>query len=476
MYKKKLYNLLPEGFELPNYINFDNKVIPLDAGNTPFMYWPDGIPCIEANHYMIVLLHKGFSRRNRGGTLATYAKNISSLIRFCHQNNWNFTDLDNNSFTIFINGLLARNALGQLVRTSNQVLVIGRACIDFFRVVQYLHGMNSFIGEKGCAITVEEHEFKISLGNGKFKTRWVWSHDSFPSQSPKRTNHPISNEVVDKLKTEGGRIADKSRKARTELMIACFEQTGGRRGEVADIRVKDIKEANQQKGSAPMLKILTLKKGKLKESYRLVPVPRAFLQQAMKYIQRHRRRVIRNTIGFGKDHGFLLISHTKGTRLTDDTLTTQVSNLANAAGVGNFPSHWHLFRHAYITQKLKAIILQHNIANKDQFRKSLLNTEAFKQQLQQWTGHSDLSSLDPYIDLAFAELSNMAKSYSAVNLGAAVGLVKDRLNSLKADIKAGNTTSSELMTELEELINGFQEDIEAARDSGHSQDKTTAQR
>lgn len=458
---KKLYNLLPSGFELTHHISFDGTVRGHNAENLPFMYWPKNVPCIEANAYMLHLFHRGLSRRNRGGTIAEYAKNISPLIRFCHSQSkpLNFTDLTDNTFTLFINSLQVRNALGQVQRSSNQVLTIGRTCIDFLRFLSGFNDHPSLIGPRNCSITVVERVVTLKLSHGKQKKNIVWQHDSFPSPDPFKERHPISSDVVSTLKAEAQRLADRGLRNRTELLLACFEQTGARRGEVASIRVKDVENASTEGGSTPMLKILTLKQKTTGETYRLIPVPRIFIQQAMKYIQRQRRRVIRNTIGIQNDHGYMLISHTTGKKLSEDTLTTELSRLCASAGISDQPGHPHLFRHAYITQKFKAIILQHDIANKDEFRKALLNTDAFKQQLQQWTGHSQLSSLDTYIDLAFAELSHMDKVYNAVQLTAAVNVVINRLESLKQDTKNGNVPIHELLIELEDLVNAFKYDI-----------------
>lgn len=473
MSEEKLYSLMPEGFEVPDGVDLQDKVVRRKAGNLPLISWPDGVPCVEANVYMRTLLHKGLSRRDGGGTLLTYAKNISHLIRYCHTNGWNFADLDDNRFTLFIRSLQARDALGKQKRTSEQILKIGRVCIDFLRTLQEFMGVNSFIGKKGkgCAITVEERGVKVQLSKGKARVIWVWSHRSFPSGSPLKTRRPISTAVVKKLDEATAKIEARQKKSRIELILACFKQTGGRRGEVSRLKVKDIEEACTQKGSAPLLRIVTLKKGgegdyEDKEKVRYIPVPRDFLQQAMKYIQRHRRRIIREKIKstspktISKDHGFLLVSETTGKRLTTDTLTTEINRLCVAAGVSDQPAHPHLFRHAYITEKLKAIIKHHHVANKDDFRKALLNVESFKYQVQQWTNHSNKNSLDSYIDLAFEANDNMDKVLNAVHLEAAVDVAQVRLASLRADIKASNATLPELMDELDGLLEALEGDIE----------------
>jgi len=458
MMHEQLFRLLPDDALLPDFVDiFSGEVHMLKANKLPFIYWPDSYPCIEANAYMLSLLRRGLSRRGRGGTIAEYAKNISPLLRYCHQNKYSFTDLTDNSFTHFIRGLQTRNAFGAQKRKCNEVIKIGRKCIDFLRFISRFHNDDRFIGSKHCRITIEEREVRIKQKKGKNPiVKKYWSHGSFPDPDPIQKRHPISNDVTQKLKEEARKVADRGIRARHELMIACLEETGGRRTEVTRIKVEDIEAADRQTGSAPLLHLRTAKKGNDRDT----PVPRTFIQQAIKYIQRHRRRIIRNTIGTTNDHGYLLISHTRGTRLTDDTITTEVSKLCFKAGVSDKPGHPQLFRHAYITQKMKAIILQHDLNNKDDFRKALLNAEAFKLQLQQWTGHKSIDSLDTYIDLAFAELSHMEKSYNAIALGDSVRIVLDRIESFKSDLT--RVEPREILDEIEEMLEAFKDDIENA--------------
>jgi integrase len=455
---RQLFSRLPKGMALPWHVSFDGKVNTRDAENLPFIYWPNRVPCLEANAYMISLLQKGLSRRNRGGTIAEYAKNISPLLRFCYVNGLKLIDLTDNYFTLFIRGLQALSVEGEKQRSCNEVIKIGRRCIDFLFYLADFHSSDNIIGEVNCSITVNRKEFTmVSKSNRKFRQKY-WAHESFPDPDPVLRRHPISNDVVKALKKTAGNIKDKGLRLRKELMIACFEQTGGRREEVANIRIKDIEAANRSTGSVPLLWMETLKKG----NDRFLPVPRVFIQLAMKYIKRVRRRIIRNKLGRANDHGFLFISHTQGTRLTTDTLTTELSKLCVAAGVDDQPGHAHLFRHAYITQKFVVTILQYDINNKDEFRKALLSTSAIKLDIQQWTGHKSLNSLDTYIDLAFYEIGHMSRVHNAISLKAAVGVAMDRIGSLEAEAKVEHATLSELMEDFKDLIGAFRRDIEAA--------------
>ncbi|OQY48324.1 MAG: hypothetical protein B6247_25255 [Candidatus Parabeggiatoa sp. nov. 2] len=454
---KQLFSLLSGDFNLPAHVDERGKVNMREAGEIPFIYWPNYVPCYEANAYMLSQWRQGKSRRNRGGTLAEYAKNISPLIRFCFCNSITMIDMTDNLFAQFVRGLQSRNKSGELQRSSNAVIKIGRKCIDFLIFIGELHDNIDFIGESNCRISVTQREIKKKRAGKRPVVIKYWDHADLPDPDPIRKKLPISPKVVHALKNEINTIVDKGLRLRKALMIACFEQTGGRRFEVSHIQIKDVEKASLSSGGAPLLSMITVKGGDNRE----VPVPRTFIEQAMRYIKRIRRKIIRSTIGTKNDHGFLLISHTTGKPLKPDTITTELHNLCSSAGVDDEPGHAHLFRHAYITQKFVAAIQHYELNNSDEFRKALLSTSKLKLDIQQWTGHKNTESLDIYIDLAFNEMTHMSRVYNSISLGAAVGVALDQVDSLRAELVAG-ARSAEIIDELELILIGFKDDIEMA--------------
>lgn len=119
-----------------------------------------------------------------------------------------------------------------------------------------------------------------------------------------------------------------------------------------------------------------------------------------------------------------------------------------------------MFRHAFITEKLKEIILAHNELNsKDDFRKHLLHTTRFKQELQQWTGHTLLSSLDTYIDLVFSKINGYTETYNAVSLKSSVSLVKRQLSDIREMYNEKEISRIEYDLRIDELLDSFERDI-----------------
>jgi hypothetical protein len=81
-------------------------------------------------------------------------------------------------------------------------------------------------------------------------------------------------------------------------------------------------------------------------------------------------------------------------------------------------------------------------------------------QLQQWTGHTILSSLDTYIDLAFADIHGYTEVYNAVSLKSSVELAKRQIELLEEQIARKELTSTAALVEIKILLEAFQSDID----------------
>ena len=123
--------------------------------------------------------------------------------------------------------------------------------------------------------------------------------------------------------------------------------------------------------------------------------------------------------------------------------------------------HPHAFRHAYITNMLKEIILTHKeINNEDDFRLYIINTEMFKLQLQQYSGHSSLESLNTYIHLAFSELSGTTNTYNAVMLKKSIGIFETQIDNIKLQIDRKELTPSKALENISGIISALMADID----------------
>jgi integrase len=230
-----------------------------------------------------------------------------------------------------------------------------------------------------------------------------------------------------------------------------MEQLGCRVSELHLIKVTDYEEARR----TGMLTLTTLKR-KDDINTRKVPVPHLLLSIIADFIK-VRKKVMRKK---KVQHDYLFIGLKTGLPLSADSWTTYMNSWKKELGIEG-ELHPHLWRHAFITDKLKELILTTKEVNdKDDFRKHLLHTQTFKMQLQQWTGHTILSSLDTYIDLAFADIHGYTEVYNAVSLKSSVDLVKRQVELLKEQVAKKELTTTAALREFEGLLEAFQSDID----------------
>ena len=142
------------------------------------------------------------------------------------------------------------------------------------------------------------------------------------------------------------------------------------------------------------------------------------------------------------DHGVLLINAVNGALLSVNTITNVINDLKKASGIPE-RSHPHMFRHRFITEKFKELIIQYDLQNTDVMRRAIANADVIKRVLQEWTGHKLTESLDRYIHLAFNELARMEQVVSDVFADASVKALDTILDEFEQDWKAGLISAQE---------------------------------
>ncbi len=433
----------------------------------PFITYPNGIPCYEANLYIRKLVQEGVSTfGKKGGTLHTYASQISQLVDYVYKNKIELYQLTNAFFTLFINGLSAERRMDKITpkRQSNTVISIGNRCIDFLQLVQDVNHLIFFIGtepENAITITIAKNSRKINGYSGTIK-KISFRHASFPTKNAKNKKVPISIDVHDKLFDYLKSNRNIQVRERDLAILHVLDQVGARRNEIINIRVSDIKDALKSKDKYPSLRLINLKQKDAERKERYVPVSRVFLSELSNYIRRYRRSLIKSKLGSTKsdDHGYLFVSTTSGNPLSEDTLTTYFSVWREALRIEE-ELHAHLFRHTYITNKLIEIIeSRSDVKNPDDFKRLILNTEWFKRELQEWTGHKYLSSMEDYINLTFARRFKFDAEYKALQIRSAIDSTKKAINRIKSSLEIGLVSNYQAMEEIQNILDSLELDIE----------------
>lgn len=447
--QNKLYCITSQDCTLPLHAG-RGAAASYPAQDIPQLLWPDGTVCWLANLYLLSGYRKGRSRKNKGGTLLTWAKNLSHLIRWCYQNRVDFIDLTDSHFKMFVNTLLIEKDDEQPTekrRTEQQVTTICSTVLNFLAFVDgRIPGLN-LLGPTG-RIRAEQKTFQVmSKRSGKTVNRTSWVHESVPRYRKARRRHPISTSAVNRLYEANAALdATPFISRRRYIMLRLLEITGGRRIEVSLITVQDVEEATK----TGELKVFSAKQPQ-NDAYRFVPVTQADLKEILSYIKHYRQRVIKNTIGLSKDHGFLFISNDSGQPLEIDTLGTEFYVLRKAAGIDDEEACLHAFRHRYITNIFRDLIRTHHYQNESDLRRALLSTETLKLKVMEWTGHSSIESLDHYIHLAFEAESNFQTTMDLLK----AKMVVDSLHTMLTDYSGKLRTSGqapEMMKSLSDVV------------------------
>ncbi|AYF21308.1 tyrosine-type recombinase/integrase [Vibrio parahaemolyticus] len=441
-----------KSFEQWSHLGFDGKLIfrkPLDV---PFVTYSNHVPCYEANAY----IHKLIVRNLKSDTIRGYAHDIIHLVHFIEKQPLlsRFSQLTDATFTLFIQSLQAeRTPLGELKRRNNSVIKIAHTCLDFLQFIQDFHDLSAFIGkDKGNSIQILEKPYKRKQEGYKGFIEGVKvTHTAVPTKDEIKKRHPVSEDdalrVWEFIKTQ----KNKDKRRRDMALYTAMEQLGGRVSELHLIKMTDYEDARR----TGMLTLTTLKR-KDDNTTRKIPVPHLLLSMIADYVKVRKKAMRQKKV----QHDYLFISLTTGQPLSADSWTTYMNAWKKELGIEG-ELHPHLWRHTFITDKLKELILASKEVNdKDDFRKHLLHTQTFKMQLQQWTGHTMLSSLDTYIDLAFADINGYTEVYSAVSLKSSVDLAKRQFELLEDQIASKELTPTAALYEIKRLLVDFQSDID----------------
>ena len=436
---RRLYSLLGE-FKMFRSFSID-RVTTVDASNMPFMIWPNGSPCLIGNLYVQSLLHRpgrshGLSRKGRkGGTMGGYAANVGQLLRRCYRDHIDPIHLTDGIFTDYIDELRKESSSSnpaQSKKTENAVINTGKRWLDFLGFVGRFYANPSFVSLQG-AIRAREETYYIKNRSGKPIARTQMWHHSFGQYHREHSRDPITDEQIKLLKaTIRKQKTPTFIKTRRATMIDLLTDTGARRTEIALLKVADVKAALAM--DEPMLRVTTLKREDKAE--RLIPILLPTLDKLNRYIEGERRRLMRKVYKDGKDHGFVLVSSTTGRPLSSDSISNEVRDLRQAAGI-ECQICPHMFRHAFITKLFIRFVTRHRLNNADEFRRALLDTSTFLAEVISWTGHIDPLSVERYIHLAFRDMTSYSETLTSVHIVMAMDKYFIEEEELEAQLEEG---------------------------------------
>lgn len=444
---KKLYRLTSKEFKYP-WAVWNGTITFSPGGYIPQLFWPDDTVCWLANLYLANGYKEGKSRKNKGGTLLTWAKNLSFFIRWCYQRELDFFDLEDLDFVAFISHLkdeTVANAPDKKARSHGQVLTIAGTVMNFLAFIDTIMPGLGLIGVE-AKVKAELKPVEVKKGGKTFVVK-KWTHTCLPKAKPTRRRQPISTVGVDKLYHANNDSNDSAYiKRRRFIMLRLFEITGGRRIEVSFVKIKDLLEAEK----TGMLCIHNAKQQD-DEAKRYVPVTKADLKEILSFVKHYRNIVIKKTIGVSNDHGYLFVNSKNGEPLEVDTLSAELYAIRIAAGIDDEEACLHAFRHRYITNELRRLIRTHRCDSVSDLKKALLSTESLKQQLMEWTGQKNVESLNRYVHLAFELESGLKHSLDVLQASKVVEALSFIMKDYRHQAQTGGWTP-QLFIEFESVV------------------------
>lgn len=464
--ERQLYKRTSTSFVLPHHVTESNEVKTMSAGGFPVVRWPDGSYCFEANHYLLDLrMRKALS----AGTLVMKASQISHLLRFCWRRRIAPLALSDSNFISFVKEITPERKPGSSARVSRSdttVNSIARCSLDFLHILSLHASIEGFLGPSG-QILAEQRQATRRTAYGREIRIAYWHHSALPTPDPKVRRLPVSSAVIDQLKRAAISIARArleapnartSRRhqilhtrARRLLLIALLETTGARIAEIAQIRLSDFRAAERME--YPLLRVPTLKDGR----ERLIPMLHSELKVIREYIDFFRAPLLRALGSKVAPHDFVLVSRF-GTPILAATLSNEFGPLRREANVSE-QACAHMFRHRFITKLFVRLINEHNFKNQDEFRRKLLDAEAFKRKVMEWTGHRNIASLDHYIHLAFEEISGLTATIDAVSAAKVIDSFRSKIRLELALITDGADSPKESLARIARLLEAADLDL-----------------
>jgi integrase len=433
---KQLHSFASKEFKLLSYLAAGHGPVYRPAATMPEYHWPDGRWCLDVALFLHEKLAQNCEHEPRGGTLGTYSTYLSPLVRYCYKHREkSFLALTDADFSQCVMDLYDKRRLtpaGRVV-ANNRTTVHAMACLwlDFLSYLGKAYCDDHFVGEHGRIRATKVRANRKFAGT--HASGLVWAHHSIGESDPYNTRFPMKDSQLKKLRDATAQLSrDDFQRRRRLVMLELFDGVGLRRIEASLLRVQDVTKAIKEWESAPKknwslvpeaddmtrpafflsFRMRKQKDGS-KERLRNVPISAVTLQFFKEYLKMRRNALKKAGWSAGEANDSFFINLETGRAYQPNFFTQEYSKLAKVAGIME-PCSPHMARARYFTREFVRLILAHQLESVDDFRRALLNSEAFKEQVREISGHVSAKSLDVYINLAFAEVAGLAKTFARV--------------------------------------------------------------
>ena len=453
--------------------------------------WPNGSPCLIAEMYLCEKSKTVLFNQKDGGTLGSYARKISHLVRFCYAKRIDFFDLKHSHIDEFIYELCQETDIyNERIRNNNTVKSIIASSIDFLSWIQENIATDRLI----VGVNNTDKRFQIRLKKEVYSHRRDRKsvHQVFPMSLPRSTREnvtPISTTNIrllwDSLETSRGKtrvsrkiqgIFSKEQQAdhleymhkRRELQLILLEATGLRPQELITIPCSDnISSLKKSQLILPTLKTRT----RQPRNMRKIPIPRSIAIKVEVFIFSYRKKLIERLLATGiiksedQVDDVVYLSSENAKEVLPDAAYQDFRRLTIKAGIKQ-KNCQKMFRHRFITNMVKLHFIGFMDKNPLKTRHIITDSDyrTILKKVASFTGHKNVDSLWHYIDLAWDELDAFSHSYEVKELQDRMKSIFFLANELKGDIQyaSGKHLNSltveslnSKLSQIEDLIANF---------------------
>lgn len=378
-----------------------------------FIRWPDGSPCIPLNMYFL-----DHASVWSGETPATYASELTELIRYCGSEGKSFDRLSDGDIFRFTEILMEKSGLYRK-RNNNTVKKIVQRALHFIEWFQgnLFWGSTPLLGDASDSPAIIASRARNTRNNEMY-----WRHRSAPEPVPTRPKLPIPLHVIEDIDAAIDHIATRevrrepaSRRYssdqdfkkemnsylydRRDFMIWMMRRTGLRPAELASMKAS-INASSIRSG---LLVLNTMKRRKKYAPTREFPISEKDVRKVLRYLDsrdRWLRACSRRTGHFVTDDAMFLTAAAKSLAMPIGLagLENDFQKLCNVAGYDDYQVCFSMFRHRFITDEVRAHLKQWE----DQKGALVIDADyrALLERVRVKTGHASVDSLWFYIDLA----------------------------------------------------------------------------
>lgn len=232
-------------------------------------------------------------------------------------------------------------------------------------------------------------------------------------------------------------------KRRRSVMVHLSLALGSRRLEMASVTVEQIREAVVS-GLLPMIVVK-----KKTRTVREIPVARSRLDPILSFIDGHRDRLVRATIGRANDTGHLFLT-SRGKPLSENTLTNDMHDLATMAKL-EVRACLHMFRHRYFTDMAYGFLRGiREFVERGEL--SPPSEQIVLQEMRNLSQHASDAALKRYIHAAYKEASAWASGESHWRMRQLHRAMSDSLTELGSLLDARSISTRSAKSQLQRWV------------------------